>query len=272
MSVTKAKLGSARGLGPILRRVSRFVAASRELTPATRRVERLRSHTRRYAPEGTDTPCPTAILLHGCAGDKHHLEAWGRFLAHHGFLVYTIDSLSPRGLGLWQAGCMVCTGLRLQGRERARDVIDLLPSILEDPLVDRSRIHFVGWSHGAWTLTEFMLDAGAMALLDNEGASVASIVLAYPYCGLASSIHDKDWTHAAPVMVVTAGKDRVVSNARTFRFIERLRAKGIAVTHRHIEAAGHGFDVEGIPTYSAEATAELRRAMLAFLGETGGGR
>lgn len=227
---------------------------------------------RRYEPAEGKGPFPVAILLHGCSGDLHHLAAWGRFLAGHGILTFTIDSLTPRGIGPWQARLLVCTGLRLQGRERARDLLDVLPFILADPQVDRGRISLIGWSHGAWTLMEFMLDEEAARLIGRESLSLGSIILAYPYCGLASMIHDKDWTHEIPLMVVTVGHDLVVSNRATFRFVAELRAKGVNIAHLHIDEAGHGFDVEGNITYSAAHMRVLQAEVLGFLDKVNGKR
>lgn len=270
MQVPSAGSNYEQKFGVILRRLSRNLSQLKGAVPASRWQEQLLRAVRRYEPAQGKGPFPTAILLHGCSGDLHHLEAWGRFLAGRGILTFTIDSLSPRGIGTWQARLLVCTGLRLQGRERARDLIDVLPFILADPMVDRNRISLIGWSHGAWTLMEFMLDDDAAALVEREGLSIASIVLAYPYCGLASAIHDKDWTHKIPIMVVTGGRDLVVSNTKTFQFVEGLRANGTEVTHRHIDGAGHGFDVEGNLTYSAEQTKELQTAVLSFLARVNG--
>jgi hypothetical protein len=95
----------------------------------------------------------------------------------------------------------------------------------------------------------------------------ASIVVPYPYCGLASTIHDKPWMHQVPVVVVTAGKDLIVSNKRILRFIETLAKNGTKVTHKHFENLGHGFDVEGNMTYRAEARRELEKDVLTYLAK-----
>ena len=89
----------------------------------------------RYAPSESHGPFPTALLLHGCAGDKDHLAGRGRLLARHGHLVYTIDSLSPRNISSLQARCLVCTGLMLQGKKRSRDLTESISIALQDPMV-----------------------------------------------------------------------------------------------------------------------------------------
>jgi dienelactone hydrolase len=227
-------------------------------------TKRLASFVHRYAPEGPG-PFPCAILLHGCGGDFQHLESWGRTLASQGILAFTIDSLGPRGLGPFAARCLVCTGLRLRGPERCRDITTILPFVLADPWVDRGLIHLVGWSHGAWTVTEWMLDAEAQAFAVANGISLASLVLVYPYCGIASSVHGRPWTSRSPVLVVTGEADRIVSNARTRGFIERLWRDGVPVTHVALDGVGHAFDVEANPAFDAAKAAELREIVVSFL-------
>ena len=262
----KERFDVERGFGLILRRLARRLSFSENSLSASGWREKLLRWVRRYEPAEGQDPFPTVILMHGCAGDKAHLEGWARLLARHGTLVYTIDSLTPRDINVLQARCLVCMGLRLHGRERSRDLTETLSLVLRDPMVDRRRISLIGWSHGAWTITEWMLDDKAATFAAHADVAVASIVLTYPYCGLASSIHDKEWTHRLPVMVVTGGKDSVTPNKKTFAFVEKLSRMNTPVTHTHIEGAGHGFDVEGNAQYSAEQTRRLQNAVLEFLG------
>ncbi len=251
-------------LGPFLRRLARLLSPREKPGDAEEWARTLTRYVHRYAPEGPG-PFSTAILLHGCGGDFRHLDRWGRHLASRGILAYTIDSLSPRGLGPLSARGLVCTGLRLRGVERCRDITTVLPSVLADRYVDRGAVHLVGWSHGGWAVTEWMLDPTAQDLLGTGALTVASIVLVYPYCGILSSIHERPWTSRAPVLVVTCGKDRVVPNATTRTFVAGLSRAGVPVTHVPIDGVGHGFDVEGIATFSPAEARELREIVAAFL-------
>lgn len=255
-----------RGFGLILRRLARQLSFFENSLLASEWRQKLLRCVHRYEPREGRGPFPTAILLHGCAGDRAHLEGWGRLLARHGILAYTIDSLTPRDINVLQARCFVCTGLRLHGRERSRDVTETLSLVLQDPMADRRRISLIGWSHGAWTIMEWMLDDRAATFAEEADLAIASLVLIYPYCGLASSIHDKDWRRPLPVMVATGGKDIVAPNKKTFAFIEKLSAMKAPVAHAHIDGARHGFDVEGNMNYSAEQTKQLQNAVLEFLG------
>lgn len=257
-------------LGRILRGLARRLSAREDSVAHSEWTRKLLRHMRRYAPPEARGPCPTAILLHGCAGDPRHLASWGRLLARNGILAYTIDSLTPRGIGPLAARLLVCTGLRLRGRERCRDLTQVLPEVLADPRVDRDRISLVGWSHGAWTITEWMLDDTAGAFATRAGLSIRSVVLAYPYCGIASTIHEKAWTGTGPVMVVMGGEDVVVSNQRTGSFVESLSRGNVPVEPVSIDGVGHGFDVEGNGNFNAAKTRELQAHVLAFLRKANG--
>ena len=254
-------------LGRILRGVARRLSVRDDALSAEEWTATLWRFVRRYAPPEGHGPYPTAILLHGCAGDPRHLSSWGRLLARNGILAYTIDSLTPRGISPLAARLLVCTGLRLQGWERCHDVTHVLPKVFADPMVDRHRISLVGWSHGAWTITEWMLDGEARTFATRTGLSIRSLVLAYPYCGIASTIHEKEWTGSGPVMVVTGGADVVVSNRKIRSFVESLSRGNVPVEHVSIDGVGHGFDVEGNGNFSAEMTKDLEARVLAFLSK-----
>lgn len=252
-------------LGAILRGLARRLLGPDAAVPATDWPRKLARGLHRYEPNQGSGPLPTVILLHGCGGDFRHLESWGRWLASRGLLVFTIDSLTPRGLGRLAALGLVCTGLLLRGRDRSRDITTILPFVLADPKVDRERLHLVGWSHGAWTIAEWMLDASAQRSAESAGAQVASLVLIYPYCGMASSVHRAPWTSHAPLLVVTCDKDHIVSSGKTRAFVARLTQACLPVTHIAIEHVDHAFDVEGNVAFDAQKAAELREIVISFL-------
>ena len=257
------------GFGKAVRRFTRGLAnqlnRDGKRAPSPEWRKRLLRFVHRYAPSDTPGPFPTAILLHGCNGDKEHLARWGRLLAQHGFLVYTIDSLSPREIGPIQARCFVCTGLMLQGKERSRDLTEIMSFALQDPMVDRGRINLIGWSHGAWTILEWMLDNSSTSAATHPDVSAHALVLNYPYCGLASMIHEKEWRRRIPIMITTAGRDCVVPNKKTFAFGQTLLDNDVPVTQLHFASVGHAFDVEGSPQYNADSTATLQAAVIEFM-------
>jgi dienelactone hydrolase len=265
MSITTGKSPLEARLGRALRGLARRWPGGDARPTRTDWTQTLLRFVHRYEPSEGRGPFPTAILLHGCGGDFDHLESWGRFLAGRGILAFTIDSLSPRGLGPLSARCLVCTGLALRGEERCRDITTVLPSVLADPHVDRDRISLVGWSHGAWTSTEWMLDAKAEAVAGAAPLFVDSVVLVYPYCGILSGIHERPWTSRSRVLVVTGDADRIVPNAETRAFVEALSRASVPVTHVALDGVGHAFDVESNGAFDATKAAELREIVASFL-------
>lgn len=256
--------------GPILRRLARFLSAREPSIDSEDWARTLLRSVHRYEPNDGPGPFPTAILLHGCTLEPPHIESWGRLLASQGILAFTIDSLTPRKIGFWTSRGLVCTGLRLRGEERCRDITTILPFVLADQHVDRRRINLVGWSHGGWTVTEWMLDAEAQAFATKAALSISSVVLFYPYCGIASSIHERPWTSRAPVLVVTGEADRIVPNGQTHTFVEALTRASVPVTYVPLEGVAHAFDVEGNWAYSAAKAAELRKIVVSFLRRVNG--
>jgi dienelactone hydrolase len=265
MSIPNGKAMLEASIGLLVRRLVRGLPKLGTHGDADAWTQLLLRFVHRYEPAEGRGPFPAAILLHGCGGDFRHLARWGRYLASRGLLAYTIDSLTPRGLGPRAARCLVCTGLRLRGSERCRDITTVLPFVLADRQVDRARIHLVGWSHGAWTITEWMLDAEAQSSARSAALEVRSVVLVYPYCGIVSGIHDRPWPSRAPVLVVTGAADRIVPNARTHDFVSRLARVGVPVTHVALDGVGHAFDVEGYPAFDAAKAAELEAGVVGFL-------
>lgn len=256
--------------GPILRRLARCLSAREKSVDNEDWARTLLRSVRRYEPNDAPGPFPTAILLHGCTLEPPHIESWGRLLAESGFLTYTIDSFTPRKIGYWTSRGLVCTGLRLRGEERCRDITAVLPFVLADRQVDRRRINLVGWSHGGWTVTEWMLDAEAQVFATRAALSIRSVVLFYPYCGIASSIHERPWTSRAPVLVVTGEADRIVPNGQTHAFVEALTHASVPVTHVPLDGVAHAFDVEGNWAFDAVKTAELRKIVVSFLRRVNG--
>ena len=228
-------------------------------------AERMAPFIRRYPPRGSVEKFPVLLLLHGCAGDFPHLDHWARLLSEAGYLVYTIDSLTPRNIPAWKARCLVCIGLRLPGFQRSRDITAALSLVGSDPMADLSRIGLIGWSHGAWTVMEWLYDPSQTRVLKETGATLASLIFVYPYCGLASIIHQQNWPATVPVLIVTAEHDRIVSNRLTEGLVSRLQKLGLNVTHVTMHGAKHAFDLSYKKSFNPDRTADLQDRVLDFL-------
>jgi dienelactone hydrolase len=160
---------------------------------------------------------------------------------------------------------MVCTGLRLTGAERSRDITAALSMIRRDPEADLGRLGLIGWSHGAWTIMEWLHHPRLMQITREAGADIAALSFIYPYCGFASVIHRRDWLATAPVLIVTAERDGVVSNKPTERLARQLKARGIRVTFVTMQGARHAFDLSYKNCYDPERTADLEVSARDFL-------
>ena len=227
--------------------------------------KRMAPFIRRYMPDRRAAKYPVLLLLHGCAGDFPHLDHWAQLLARQGYLVYTVDSLTPRNIGLWQAFCLVCTGLQLTGFERRRDITAVLSVICRDPKADLARLGLIGWSHGAWTIMEWLHDPAQTQILLEAGATLASLIFVYPYCGFASVVHQQSWPVTAPVLFVTAERDRVVPNHATERLVRRLTERSLQAALLSLRGVRHAFDVSYKNTFDAQRTADLEHGILDFL-------
>ena len=222
---------------------------------------------RRYAPEQRAAKYPVLLLLHGCAGDFPHLDHWARLLAAEGCHVYTIDSLTPRGIRPWQAHCLICTGLYLQGLERSRDISAALSLICRDNEADLTRLGIIGWSHGAWTVMEWLHDATRTHLSEGVVAQPAALIFVYPYCGTASVIHQQSWPSTAPVLIFIAERDKTVSNVPTRHLAENLEHLGVPVSLITMPGAKHAFDLFYKKSFDPEQTLNLKSRVLHFLGQ-----
>lgn len=249
----------------LLRWLGKNLAGDKPELPSQEWESILAPHIRRYTPPHADK-APVILLMHGCAGDFVHLHKWAGYLAGQGFLVYTVDSLTPRGISSEMAKCIVCTGLRLHGSARSRDISAALALIGKDPQADMEKLVFLGWSHGAWTIMEWLLQTETYKLFKTSGGRLAASVFIYPYCGLASIIHLAEWPHDFPLLVVTAQKDRVVPNGHTYAFRDRLQSQSLAFLHKELEGVPHGFDLfERKNLYNEAKTTELQTLVVDYL-------
>jgi dienelactone hydrolase len=253
----------------LLRWLGKSLSRNKPAIPQEEWEEILAPHIKRYVPSHADK-APVILLMHGCAGDFSHLHKWAGFLAEQGFLAYTVDSLTPRGISSGMAKCIVCTGLRLHGGERSRDISAALSIIGKDPQADLDKLVFLGWSHGAWTIMEWLLQAEFYKAFKASGRKIAASIFIYPYCGLASAIHLHAWPHDFPVFFVTAQQDRVVPNKRTMNFYNNLlKVRGCSLTHTEIEGVAHGFDLfERKNLYNEAKARELQALVVDYLKQT----
>jgi dienelactone hydrolase len=223
--------------------------------------ERLAPHVAEVGPPD-DLPRAAVLLLHGCGGVQAHLFDYARALADAGLRAFIVDSYAPRGWSRTFALATVCTGLKFRGRARTPDLLAALWGIAQRPDVDAARLGLVGWSHGAWAISELMaspLDAERSRLLEG----VRALGLVYAYVGPGAT--RRPWLRGAATLAVVAERDHLASPAAHARAYRSLEALGHEV-ETWLAAATHAFDQPEVSfpmRQDAEATSECRRRLVA---------
>ncbi len=203
-------------------------------------------------PEGQGKgPFPVLIFMHGCGGVRpDHDVNWATLAAGMGFVAVVVDSNGPRGHTWQSAQSTICDGNALLGQERAGDILVGLRKSLETGVADSDAVFLIGWSHGAWTLMDFMtmgpdqLPAGLSAY-DGPWPTVRGIVLYYPYCGLGALSRVRDWKAKPPLLALMGAKDQTVDTAACEEILERMKAGGLPAEIVIYPEANHSFDYAG---------------------------
>lgn len=222
--------------------------------PRAAREALLDPHIRYYPPANGIAPYPVVLQFHGCGGmrlDFH--EQWARVANDAGFMAVIVDSYAGRGITRERALKTVCEGKELIGQERAGDVAAALDIVGRRPDIDPGRIVLAGWSHGAWSVMDFV------ALATNgrspSGVSgpraktpeIAGLILFYPHCGLGAWTKVIGWKAAYPTLALIAGKDSVVDPKACPPIFERLHKKFAPVGFHVYPDADHAFDDPNLP-------------------------
>lgn len=230
------------------------------------RVERLLPGMSIVRPEGPG-PFPVVVMLHGCGGRRPFHDAIAAMLAREGAAAVIVDSFAFRRISTVQAYATVCTGARLQGRERAGDLYATLAWVRQQSWADRERMIAAGWSHGGWTIIDAMAmrsggemrrATGLSDLPDEPMAGVTSTLLAYPYAGVATLAGRREWRIVPQTTAILAGRDYIVGWKTPRQALERQRARGGEIDILFFENATHAFEDDEARDlrvrYDAEAT------------------
>jgi dienelactone hydrolase len=219
-----------------------------------------------YRPAG-DGPFPFVVLLHGCGGLKYEamwslwVTPWMELFRERGVATAVADSFAPRGVD------QVCTGAPgVWAVRRADDAYSVRHWLASQPWADPQRVAVMGMSNGGRTVL-----AALRASASHPEPFVAGIAL-YPGCQ-----SDVASTFYAPLLVLMGGGDTVTP----VRFCEQMKAaqaEGVPeLTLVVYPRAPHTFDMKladrkllGMRLgHDAEATADARRQVVAFLGAHG---
>lgn len=215
-----------------------------------RRIEWLQPHFAVVRPDGPG-PFPLVVMLHGCGGRQPFLDGYSDALRESGAASLIVDSHAPRGIDRLSASLTVCTGARLQGRERAGDLYAAFAWARAQDWVDPQKLVASGWSHGGWTVLdalalrpggEMQRATGLSDLPDEPLEGLAAAFLAYPYMGVASLAGRRAPRLKPPISAIVCGRDYIVGAKTPLAVLERLRGHGAPVDVTVFEANTHAFE------------------------------
>ena len=214
------------------------------------RAARLLAHCQIFKPEGNG-PFPTAFLFHGCGDNDGPQPGYAKAAAQKGIASVVVDSFRPRDISLTEARILVCTGLRLWGRERAGDLIALLHWARGQDWVQADRLAAAGWSHGGWTVMDALaLGPEVAEFADLEGvpadplAGLSTAFLVYPWCGLGAQTLRKGWQKAIPAYLMLGENDTLSGTHLPLKAADKVRLSGATVETLIYPGATHSFDEE----------------------------
>jgi dienelactone hydrolase len=214
------------------------------------RIAQLEPHFTVVRPEGLG-PFPVLVMLHGCGGPRPFLDDISQVAVRAGAAVINVNSYAHRRISRIAAFATVCTGARLQGRERAGDLYAALAWARAQSWADRGRIAAIGWSHGGWTImdalslrpgAEMARATGLSDLPDEPLTGLAGALIVYPYTGVGTLTGRRDWRLSLKSIAIIAQRDYIVGSSRAA--LERQRARGTPLDILVFENATHAFEDE----------------------------
>lgn len=224
-------------------------------------------------------PYPLFVQMHGCGGlNMNQHGSYADIANAAGYAALIVSSNAPRGFD--QQGSLenVCRGKALLGQERAGDIFIALDHALKRNDIDASRIVLGGWSHGAWTVMDYLtlkketgLPAGLEAY-DGARPDIKAAVLFYPYCSLGSRARVHGWPeHNPDVLTLIGTADSIVDHVACQSVFSKLELGAGKRFESHVyEGADHAFDNANLRGpiahwYDAEKSADAREKVATFL-------
>ncbi len=223
-------------------------------------------------------PFPLFIQLHGCGGmslDQH--GSYAQLANEAGYAALIVSSNAPRGYDRDRSRAEICQGKALLGQERAADILIALDYASTRPEIDVRRITLAGWSHGAWTIMDYLslekearLPAG-LAGYQGPRPEIQAAVLFYPYCGRGTRTRLYGWGQSPAVITFMGTGDSVVDYTQCEKnFMQLANHQGVEIEKHLYEGAEHAFDHAHLPAriahwYDADKSTDARAKLAAFL-------
>jgi dienelactone hydrolase len=225
---------------------------------------------------------PTVIMFHACGGPYPYLDSWQKFFSDSGIASIQVDSTGPRGMNRRTAIRTVCSGFDLQGQERAGDVYSVLANLDQFSWIDNDNLFIAGWSHGAYTLMDFMTmndDLVPSNILDFNQNAIPRIkgkITFYPHCGILNLSQKYKWRTRTPSLVFLADQDGfglATQPSDCIELFQSMNKNEKYIDYYLMENSTHVFDSEqyirrGI-VYNKEATDFAKNKIISFIKSSG---
>ena len=225
---------------------------------------------------------PTVIMFHACGGPYPYLDSWQKFFSDSGIASIQVDSTGPRGMNRRTAIRTVCSGFDLQGQERAGDVYSVLANLDQFSWIDNDNLFLAGWSHGAYTLMDFMTmkdDLVPSNIIDFDQNAIPKIkgkINFYPHCGILNLSQKFKWREKIPSLVFLADQDGfglATQPSDCIELFESMNKNEKHIDYYLMENSTHVFDSEqyirrGI-VYNKEATDFAKNKIRSFIKSSG---
>jgi dienelactone hydrolase len=203
-------------------------------------------------PEQVGSPVSAVIIMHG-GGDpiwRQGYKDWIEWLNRRGYAAVFVDSATPRGLN----GQALMSGTFMP-RERAADLYVTMQYLRKQPAIDGSRIAVMGFSHGADSALDALVQlppAGPLEALNSAPSQgldgLRAIIAFYPGCRQPimgyriTEVYDRPWKIPLPVLIFQGEKDTLVDIELCQKVVERQKALGTPVEYIFYPDTPHCFD------------------------------
>jgi dienelactone hydrolase len=181
---------------------------------------------------------------------------WSDRLVSWGYVVFSVDSFTPRGHEY------LCEGVKVTPFARALDAYGAKQYLSTLSFVDPARIAVIGMSHGGVTVLE------AIQQSTSEGLATKlfkAAIAFYPYCSVSEPIN-------TPVLIFGGSEDQGTPMQLCVEYVEELQLQH-EITLKVFAGAHHFFDRPGVDTevdgyiirYNPDAAAEASEMSREFL-------
>jgi len=224
-------------------------------------------------------PYPLFVQMHGCGGlnmDQH--GSYADIANAAGYAALIVSSNAPRGYDQQASLGQICQGKALLGQERAGDIFVALKHALQRDDIDPERIVLGGWSHGAWTVMDYLSIDGAdgvpvgLDAYDGPRPEIKAAVLFYPYCGIGTRARVHGWGDQNPDVLALLGDNDSIVDHKACRYIfSQLELDAGKAFEQHVyEGAEHAFENSFLPEriahwYHEEYSRDARAKVASFL-------